>query len=107
VPTGPCKEVTEDFRAVWPPEVREFRERFGAQVAEEVAERVALGREIATARTERRLSQKELARLAGVQQADISRIERGAANPTISTLTRITRALGLGLSLTERPARTR
>ena len=46
------------------------------------------------ARAQRGLSQKELAALTGIDQSDISRIERGVANPSIQTLQRIADALG-------------
>lgn len=40
------------------------------------------------------MTQKKLAELSGVDQADISRIERGIANPSVSTLERIAEAVG-------------
>ncbi|CAB4925196.1 unannotated protein [freshwater metagenome] len=45
-------------------------------------------------RSERGLTQRELAARAGVQQADISRIERGSLAPSTPTLMRILAALG-------------
>jgi transcriptional regulator with XRE-family HTH domain len=47
-----------------------------------------------TLRSERGLTQRQLAVLAGVQQADISRIERGSLAPSTPTLMRILSALG-------------
>jgi len=44
-------------------------------------------------------TQQELAGRAGVPQADSSRIERGAGNPTEATLQRLARALGRQLAL--------
>ncbi len=44
-------------------------------------------------RKARGLSQKQLASAAGVQQADISKIERGLVNPTIRTLEKLARPL--------------
>jgi len=46
----------------------------------------------------------ELAAATGLDQADISRIESGAANPTERTLLRIADALDADLRLIERPA---
>lgn len=46
------------------------------------------------------LTQKELAALAGVQQADISRYEKCDQTPTIQTLKRLAEALDLNLSIT-------
>lgn len=40
------------------------------------------------------ITQKRLAELSGIDQADISKIERGIANPSVLTLERIARALG-------------
>ena len=51
------------------------------------------------ARAQKGLSQKQLAALTGIDQADISRIERGLANPSVSTLDRISAALGGRLSI--------
>lgn len=45
------------------------------------------------------LSQKELSEKTGISQADISRMERGLANPSVSTLERIAKALGARLSI--------
>ena len=53
------------------------------------------------------LSQKQLAALSGIDQSDISRIERGVANPSVETLERIAGALGGYLSISiEIPAPT-
>ena len=52
------------------------------------------GRAIAYARRIAGLSQKALSEKAGIDQSDISKIERGAANPSVTTLERIARALG-------------
>ena len=39
----------------------------------------------------------ELANLTGIDQSDISKIERGVANPSVNTLNRIAVALGAQL----------
>lgn len=49
------------------------------------------------------LTQDELAARSGVTQADISRIERGSANPTEKTLCKIADALNADLCLVQRP----
>jgi DNA-binding XRE family transcriptional regulator len=41
------------------------------------------------------MTQQELADATGIQQADISRIERGAANPTAATLDRLGAPFGM------------
>ncbi len=45
------------------------------------------------------LSQRELARRAGVSPATITRIESGRMQPTVATLAKIVRAAGLTLDL--------
>lgn len=47
------------------------------------------------------LTQAELAERSGIDQGDISRIERGATSPTARTLKRIADALGAELRLVE------
>lgn len=47
-----------------------------------------------SARAHAEMSQKQLAQLSGIDQADISKIERGLSNPSIATLDRIAKALG-------------
>ena len=51
------------------------------------------------ARTKSGLSQKELAEKTGIDQSDISKIERGVGNPSIKTLDRIAKALDMELSI--------
>ncbi|MBI3973315.1 MAG: helix-turn-helix transcriptional regulator [Chloroflexi bacterium] len=62
-------------------------------------ERYRLAHELMVRRREAGLTQAQLAKLTGVGQADISRIERGRANPTVSTLAAVAHALGYGLAL--------
>ncbi|MBR6413908.1 MAG: helix-turn-helix transcriptional regulator [Oscillospiraceae bacterium] len=62
-------------------------------------------RAVAAARAAAGISQKQLATLTGIDQSDLSKIERGVANPSVSTLERIATALGGKLSITiELPA---
>ena len=51
------------------------------------------------ARKQRGLTQAELADISGVNQANISRIERGDRLPNIYTLQKIANSLGLQLAL--------
>ena len=55
---------------------------------------------VASARALAGISQKQLASLTGIDQSDISKIERGVANPTVATLERIASSLGGKLSIT-------
>lgn len=52
---------------------------------------------LSAARAAAGISQKELAERTGIDQSDISKIERGIANPSVSTLKRL--AIGLGAEL--------
>lgn len=54
---------------------------------------------VTAARARAGLSQKQLAALTGIDQSDISKIERGMANPSVATLERIAKALGGRLSI--------
>ena len=58
-----------------------------------------LGYRLKQARLEKEMSQEELSEASGIQQADISRIEKGSANPSVKTLQRIADALGTSLNI--------
>ncbi len=49
------------------------------------------------------LSQQQLAAASGIAQADISRIERGQANPTVATLQALGAPLGVTLDYIPEP----
>lgn len=70
-----------------------------------VAERphpIAVSVQVALLREAQGLTQAELSALAGLRQADISRIERGATSPTTRALQRIASALNAELRLVSR-----
>lgn len=54
---------------------------------------------VSSARFKAGMSQKELADLTGIDQSDISKIERGSANPSINTLNRLAKAMNMELSI--------
>jgi XRE family transcriptional regulator, regulator of sulfur utilization len=56
---------------------------------------IALGLQFRGARVSRCLTQAQLSGLTGIPQADISRIERGAGNPTESTMQRLAHTLSM------------
>jgi DNA-binding XRE family transcriptional regulator len=60
---------------------------------------IALGLQFRDARVSRGLTQAQLSGLTGIPQADISRIERGAGNPTESTMQRLAHALSMRIQL--------
>ena len=71
---------------------------------EEIAEsdmRVALIGELIKARRESSISQRELARLSGVKQPVIARIEKGKSSPNIETVTKLLFALGKKLEIVD------
>lgn len=61
--------------------------------------RFRLGSRLLQQRVAAGLTQQQLAKASGVAQADISRIERGQANPTSETLQELGRPLGVTLDL--------
>ena len=61
------------------------------------APNIAVGEAVLAARAKKAYTQKQLAELTGIDQSDISKIERGVANPSISTLNKIATALGMQL----------
>ena len=62
-----------------------------------LAASVMAGNAVAAARARKGFSQRELSEATGIDQSDISKIERGAANPSVGTLNRIAEALGARL----------
>lgn len=65
--------------------------------------KVNVGSPVAFARFSRNLSQAELAKKAGIDQSDLSKIERGVANPSVRTLIKIAEALDCSLSIRFEP----
>ena len=51
------------------------------------------------ARIRNGITQQQLADLTGINQADISRFERGFSNPSLSTIKRLADGLGMGLNI--------
>jgi HTH-type transcriptional regulator/antitoxin HipB len=63
---------------------------------------LALGRALRDARRRRRLTQQQLADLAGVTQPTVSNVERGVSRVSLTTLLRILAALRLELTVQSR-----
>ncbi|HPG05293.1 MAG: helix-turn-helix transcriptional regulator [Saprospiraceae bacterium] len=57
------------------------------------------GRHLATLRKNKGLTQEDLANVADISLSQVSRIERGVINPTLSTLVDIANALEIPLPL--------
>ena len=56
-------------------------------------------RAIVDARTAQNLTQKELSKITGINQADISKLENGTRNPTVSLLKRLAKGMGMELRI--------
>ena len=56
-------------------------------------------RAIAEGREEKDMTQKQLAEITGITQADISRLESGTANPSLRTLKRLPAGMGMALKV--------
>jgi DNA-binding XRE family transcriptional regulator len=63
-----------------------------------------LAAELVLLRKRRKLTQRQLSARSGVQQAEISRIEGGRANPTVATVFALAKALGGNLTIRVQPA---
>ena len=57
------------------------------------AANIVVGNAVAAARAKKGISQKELSEATEIDQSDLSKIERGVANPSVGTLNRIAEAL--------------
>lgn len=62
--------------------------------------RETLAKAVSGKREELGITQRELAKLTGINQRDISHIEQAKANPTLSTQVKLLAALGLKLEIT-------
>ena len=60
---------------------------------------------IVNARTSQNLTQKELAKRTGINQADISKLENGTRNPSVNLLKRLADGMGMTLKIDFVPKR--
>ena len=56
-------------------------------------------RAIVDARTSQNLTQNELAKRTGINQADISKLENGTRNPSVNLLKRLAEGMGMSLKI--------
>ena len=63
--------------------------------------------EMISARVDQNITQKELSARTGITQADISRIENGTRNPSLSMVKRLAEGLGMQLKLEFVPSSTK
>jgi len=94
------KDLAARAKAEWSEDTRAAYEAASASFDAELASRVELGAQLAAARKAHDLTQPALSSVTGIQQAEISRIERGIGNPTADTLSRLAAALGQKITLT-------
>lgn len=93
------EEATAERVKNWSPEAKALWAQLQLEV-EAKQLRIALTYEIASARESLGLSQRALADLAAVSQRDVSHIEQGKANPTLTTLVKLLSVLGLKFEIT-------
>ncbi len=63
-----------------------------------------MARQLLQLRRSKGWTQVELAEASGVQQSEISRIERGQGNPTLQTMAQLASAFGMRLAFVRAPA---
>ncbi len=87
-------DIEDEARSEGPPAVREL---------EQFREEFSLASQLIRSRKERELSQRQLAKLSGVPQSEISRIETGAGNPTYATVAALLGPLGKRVQIVDGP----
>ena len=70
---------------------------------EDIQPEMDIIRAIVKARKEQRITQAELAARTGINQGDISRLERGTRNPSLNMLKKLASGLGMQLKIKFRP----
>lgn len=89
------KEIEEEAKAEGPEAVAEL---------EALRSHYALARQLIELRQSHKMTQTQLAKQSGIPQSEISRIERGSANPTVATLNALVKSLNADLQLVHRDA---
>lgn len=60
---------------------------------------IRIAKEVASARAKAGISQSALSAETGIDQSDISKLERGIGNPSVGTLNRLAQAMGMQLMI--------
>lgn len=71
----------------------------GAVVRQKDPSNSTASQALSKARAATGMSQKEVAQIAGIDQSDYSKLERGIANPSIATLEKVAKAMGGTLTI--------
>jgi ribosome-binding protein aMBF1 (putative translation factor) len=87
------KDFVKDVESTATPEER--------RLLEESRRRYGIGAKLLDRRLAAGMTQRELAGISGIDQAEISRIECGQGNPTAQTLQALGAPLGVSLDFTE------
>ena len=97
-------KIGSDFEAFMDVVAEKARQEGPQAVAELDAlhEYYGLVADLIQLRRRRAMTQKELEKATGIPQAEISRIESGNANPTLSTLRTLVRAMGGEIRIQEK-----
>jgi XRE family transcriptional regulator, regulator of sulfur utilization len=93
------EEMMQEIRAGWSESDRALSDVARHHFATMRHEVFELGTSLKTRRQELGLSQLDVAHISGVQQAEISRIERDLANPTWNTLRKLAAVLKMDITL--------
>ena len=68
---------------------------------------LAVAQAMIDAREQSGMTQQQLAEKTGIAQGDISRLEKGSANPSVRTLQRLAKGMGMTLKIEFQPNVTR
>lgn len=74
---------------------------FDAHFTDERRRTVVVAEQLAAVRKAKSLSQQQLSAMTGIDQAAISRIERGQINASVDTVSRLSESLGVHLALVD------
>lgn len=94
------RETSTNFRD-FVNEVEESATPEERRLLDESRRRFGIGAKLLDRRLAAGMSQRQLAAASGVDQAEISRIERGQGNPTAQTLQALGAPLGVSLDFTD------
>lgn len=93
------RDLASRAQDLWSESDRKIYEDASATFKESAEAQMAFGKQLSALRNERHWSQAYVAEITGIQQSEISRIERGAANPTLATAIKMANAFGKELVL--------